>query len=817
MNIYTNILLEFLLISASILFLFKIRKKLGLAPLYILLGAVQYIQALSNTMIRVEIFGRFTIYPGSVILFSAVLFAVLLIYIKEGVQSARVLIIGIIISNFILSALFAITYHQELMVGTSQDVNAVSAFLINYKFFIVGTFILLIDFILLGIIYQFLISKIKKLNFFLIIFITLLSVLIFDAFAFNISLKYNSPELLNSIVGHIIGKSVSALIFAIILYVYLRFIDGDQKDTAFIANQKRDILSILTYKQKYLDLQIEKKQVESKLTSQLEATLNTISDGFVSLDTNWCYTFVNNKAGELLGRKPVDLIGKHIWTEFPDGVGLPFYNAYYKAVETQKNSIVVEYYEPVDRWFENKIYPTPEGLTIYFSDITENRKAALALKESENHIRTILETEPECIKQINAKGELIYMNPAGLAMIEAENLDLVKGQSIIGLILPEHQKAFKELNNTIFKGQSGRLEFEIIGLKGTKRWLETHAVPFKDTDGNIISLLGVTRDVTDRKLSETALIKSEQYLENIINNIGDPVFVKDEQSNLLLVNDAFCKIFKLSKQDIFGKTLAENVTEDERESFLRIDRQVLETGIENVNEETLSIHGEETRIISTKKTRFIDDSGTKFLIGTIRDITGRKKAEKTIKESEEKFSKVFHSSQVGFSIVNMDQITVDVNDAMARLVESTREHLIGKTVEEAGVDVMDEAYYEQQNRLMKKLEQNGFLSNEIINKTLISGKELSCLMSVEIIEVLGVPHILTTALDITAKKIAEDELEKHRNNLEELVKLRTQEVDTKNEELRRMNKLFVGRELKMKELKNRIKELVAKWDNKPGA
>lgn len=786
---------------------------MGLAPLYILLGTVQYIQALSNTMVAFEIFDRFTIYPGSVILFSAVLFAVLLIYIKEGVTSARMLIIGIIISNLVLSALFGITYQQELVLGNNQDLNAVSSFLINYKFFIVGTVILLVDFILLGIIYQFLISKIKKLNYLLVLFISLLSVLIFDAFAFNIILRYDSPDLVNSIVGHIIGKSFSALIFSVILYVYLKFVDDDKKNTAFIANQNRDVLSILTYKQKFLDLLVEKKQVESKLTSQLETTLHNISDGFVSLDTNWCYTYVNKKGAEFLGKSPESLIGKHIWTEFPEGVGLPFYKAYYKAVETQKTIYFEEYYEPFDRWFENRIYPSSDGLTIYFTDITAKRKAELALKESENHIRTILETEPECIKQLSTKGELIYMNPAGLAMIEAENLDMVKGHSILGLILPEHQKAFKELNSKVFKGQSGRLEFEIKGLKGTKRWLETHAVPFKDTDGNIISLLGITRDVTHRKLAETALIKSEQYLENIINNIGDPVFVKDEESNLLLVNDAFCKIFNLSKQDIIGKTLAENVQENERESFLSIDKQVIETGIENVNEETLTVQGKNTRVISTKKTRFIDSDGTKFLIGIIRDISQQKEAEKTIRENEEKFSKVFHSSQVGFSIVNMDQVTVDTNDAMAKLVESTREHLIGKTVEEANIDIIDEAYHEQNNRLMEKLKKYGYLRNESITKTLISGKEISTLISVEIIEINGVPHILTTAIDITDKKIAEKELEKYKNNLEELVKLRTEEVNSKNTELQRINKLFVGRELKMKELKSIIQELRLKKDS----
>ncbi len=685
MDVYIILLCELLFFSSCILLLFRYRSKIGLAPLYILLGATQYIQAFSGTVFKVEIFGEYSIYPGSIIIFSGGLFAILLIYIKEGVGSARTLIVGIIISNFLLSALSGITYLQE---STLQPINGNSSkaiLSIDYNYFITGTVILFLDFILLVIIYQFLVIKIKKKYYFLILFISLTLVLIFDALVFNLILKFNNPEFFTSIIGHIIWKTVAAFIFSLILYGYLEFIDKDKENFNFIANKNRDIFSILKYREKYKKLKYEKIKTEKKLVSQLETTLNNISDGFVSLDSNWCYTYVNIKAGEFLGRSPESLMGKHIWTEFPEGVGLPFYNAYYKAVETQQTQYFQEYYEPFERWFENRIYPSKEGLSIYFTDISDQKKSGLALKESENHIRTILETEPECIKQLNANGELIYMNPAGLAMLEADNLEMVKGKSVINLIRPQYQLAFKKLTIDVFKGNTGQLVFEIIGLKGTIRWLETHAVPLKDNSGNIISLLGVTRDITDRKNAEMLVIKNEKYLVNIINNIGDPIFVKDDQHRLLLVNDAFCKIFNLSSENIIGKTLAEDVPLEEMDEFLRIDKEVISTGVENINEESLTVRGGATRIISTKKTRFIDDDAKKYLIGIIRDITQRKKAE--------------------------------------------------------------------------------------------------------------------------------DEITKYRDHLEELVKMRTEEVNLKNNELQRMNKLFVGRELKMKELKTIIKEMQLKNDN----
>src|SRR5436305_14364285 len=104
-----------------------------------------------------------------------------------------------------------------------------------------------------------------------------------------------------------------------------------------------------------------------KLTVETKDILDRISDAFVALDKNWRYTYMNKRAGEIFNRDPQKMIGKHIWTEFPEGIGQPFYKAYYKAMEEQKYIYLEEYYQPYDRWFENHIYPSSEGLSIFFS------------------------------------------------------------------------------------------------------------------------------------------------------------------------------------------------------------------------------------------------------------------------------------------------------------------------------------------------------------------------------------------------------------------------------------------------------------------
>jgi diguanylate cyclase (GGDEF)-like protein/PAS domain S-box-containing protein len=119
----------------------------------------------------------------------------------------------------------------------------------------------------------------------------------------------------------------------------------------------------------------------------------------------------------------------------------------------------------------------------------------------------------------------------------------------------------------------------------------------------------------------------EMYFNAVFNNTGDPIFVQDNEFKVLLVNDAFCRIFGLSKDEVIGKTLAETVSSSEREKFRSIDRQLLDDGKEVFCEEALFIEGVQTKTILTRKNRFVDPAGRCFLVGVIYDITERKQAE----------------------------------------------------------------------------------------------------------------------------------------------------------------------------------------------
>jgi PAS domain S-box-containing protein len=137
-------------------------------------------------------------------------------------------------------------------------------------------------------------------------------------------------------------------------------------------------------------------------------------------------------------------------------------------------------------------------------DITRRKLAEEALQQSEGRLRAIVETEPEGVAIAASNGNLLQMNPAGLAMIEADSFAQVNGKSVLPLIVPEHRAAFEALLEGVCSGNRANLEFEIVGLRGTRRWVESHAVPIADEAGSSC-VLAVMRDLTERKHAEKAL------------------------------------------------------------------------------------------------------------------------------------------------------------------------------------------------------------------------------------------------------------------------------------------------------------------------
>ncbi len=247
---------------------------------------------------------------------------------------------------------------------------------------------------------------------------------------------------------------------------------------------------------------------EQELRKVHTETLERVSDAFVSLDTNWCYTYMNKKAGEIFNRDPAEIVGKHIWTEFPEGVGQPFHLAYEKAMAEQKFIYLEEYYTPYDRWFENRIYPSRDGLSIFFHDITDRKNAEIALRRNRNLLQAMLDASLDAITVIDRDGVILAGNQVLRERWGHANEELI-GHSTGELLPPEiFDSRMEHVRHAIDTGKNDHFEDAY-----NQHYYEITVAPIPEKEGNIQSVVTYSRDITKRKIVELELQHSHDMLE----------------------------------------------------------------------------------------------------------------------------------------------------------------------------------------------------------------------------------------------------------------------------------------------------------------
>jgi len=249
-----------------------------------------------------------------------------------------------------------------------------------------------------------------------------------------------------------------------------------------------------------------------------------------------------------------------------------------------------------------------------------------ALRESAERFRTLMEAAFEGIG-ISEKGRLLEVNSALCRMLGYTREECL-GKEIRNFIAPEDAERVMSRN---LSGYAEPYEHKMVRKDGAIIDVETYGTPVlfmgRPCRGTAI------RDVTERKRAEQEQAAARDYLANIVNAIGGPVFVKDEAHRFVLANDAFCEMAGYSREEMLGRTDTGFFPAEQTGVFWEIDSQVLETGVENVNEEILSNPLAAPRTLVTRKTRYVEPSGKRFIVGVSTDITDHKRSEDLIRDT----------------------------------------------------------------------------------------------------------------------------------------------------------------------------------------
>ena len=274
------------------------------------------------------------------------------------------------------------------------------------------------------------------------------------------------------------------------------------------------------------------------------------------------------------------------------------------------------------------------GVTCVANNLTKSHK-------TEAELRSLFRAMTDLVFVLDAEGR--YLNIAA-----TNNTLLSKSPSeflgkIVSDVLPPEPAALilSRIQLAIATQETVTVEYS-LQIQDKEVWFDARISPFLEE-----SVILVARDISERVKIEQELKQSQQFLQQIINATPDPIFVKNENHEFAIVNDALCDLIGYKREQVIGKNDSDFFPEEQVEIFLSIDRQVLETGSPYKLEERLTDSLGDIHVLSTKKTRIEDPNKNKFLVGIIREITDLVNIAEALKLSEERYRAFIAQSSEG--------------------------------------------------------------------------------------------------------------------------------------------------------------------------
>jgi len=419
-----------------------------------------------------------------------------------------------------------------------------------------------------------------------------------------------------------------------------------------------------------------------------------------------------------------------------------------------------------------------------------------AVRESEERYRAILETTPECVKLVAPDGTLLHMNSPGLKMVGADCAATVVGASVYNLIAPEDRDRFRAFNERICSGEKSTLEFDIIGLEGIRRSVESHAAPLRNPDGTTVHL-AVTRDITARKQAEEALQQHRERFDLMTQASQVGFWFCDLPFDKLTWDVRVKEHFWLpADTEVTIQRFFERLHPDDRERTRRAIAECIEKNIPyEIEYRTVAPDGREKWIRAMGRAFFDSTGAPKSFDGLTLDITDRKQAEERERKvtseviaATAKFRAVFEQTTVFAGIMTEDGTVIEANKMSLEACGYRAEDVLGKPLWETG---WWRNFRESQDKIRAAtpLVAQGIPYREMLHYSWADGTErLVDFALYPIVDDNGqVIFLHPTGVDITDLKRTEENYRQLAETLDAEVRVRTKELEDRNADVLRQS------------------------------
>jgi len=398
------------------------------------------------------------------------------------------------------------------------------------------------------------------------------------------------------------------------------------------------------------------------------------------------------------------------------------------------------------------------GIACVARDITSHKRAEAALRENEERYGRILESIEDGYYETDTAGNFRFVNDAFCGIVGISEDELI-GTSYRKYTLPEAAEEVYTTFNKVFTSGKAIKGFghEIVRKGGEKRYIELSISLLRDSEGHRIGFRGIVRDRTDHKHAEEALRESEEKYRSILQSIAEGYFEVDLAGNMTFFNDSLCKITGYSPAELKGKNNREYTTPETAKKMYRVFHEIYSTGKPaNIKEYEIILKNGDRKALEMSAGLMRDPRGEPVgFRGVVRDVTARKRAEKELRESEERYRQLVEHAPSGiYELDFVNRKFISVNDVMCEYTGYTREELLSTSPLEILMEDSQQLFMQRLSKIFAGEKVPDTVEYKIRRK---DGKKIWVILNSRILYENGTPKGATVIVhDITERKLAEE-------------------------------------------------------------
>lgn len=427
--------------------------------------------------------------------------------------------------------------------------------------------------------------------------------------------------------------------------------------------------------------------------NHLEALLNNIPHIAWIKDAESRFIAVNEPLAQMFNSSPIEMVGKTDFDFVPEEIAQGYQKDDFQVLNSGARKVMEERIRRGDGswgWLETAKTPfrNPEGQfagTVGIAvDISDRKAAEQALIQQQAQLKALLNNIPQIAWLKDADSRFIAVNTP-FTKACGMPIENIIGQTDFEVWPQDLAIHYRDDDlKVMVAGQRKIVEEQFFRSDGSLGWLETTKTPFQDDQGILAGTVGISADITDRKVAEQELYESKQLLKLVLDTIPQLVFWKDRQSVYLGCNQAFARVAGLKYPDEINGLRDEDLPwkPEETAFFLECDRRIMDTGQAELGiiEPQLNAEGKQTWL-ETNKSPLKDAEGNVMgILGSIQDITQLKEAEKTLKNINEALEarvseRTAALEQTNFALAEAKEIADSANQAKSEFLANMSHEL----------------------------------------------------------------------------------------------------------------------------------------------